>query len=394
MKNYGLSMRNHSLKTNEIIAYTLFTGSCFSLLTLPGNMNCLFIIFISSIPGLLIVKSWLCRLPFFPCAFLSSLIACYGGYLCVYWQGGFPLSYAGAVLIGLFAGGMGLILPAQTTIALKSKIVFPLAFVWSFSIFTAVAARFLFRNHLHLLSAALFTVMLISLFLIKESMISDSYSPAAGKTASPADKKTKKKILSIDLFAMFSGASAAAIVPSVREIISGVKEAAFSVQDTVFPIRETVFPLISPLPLALLVFGFISGPVISAFFVERKGVFNATLFGIFITETCVLCFSLYNRSFVLAYLGCLLFGTSLSFPLAVCPLMSYYLFGPESCIKKTADMLIFLLVGYLAAFPVGIAAKPVFSSSLVLFQTILLLLSSFFAVFSAWKHRLILLQSQ
>ncbi|MFR2965083.1 MAG: hypothetical protein ACLTK0_01000 [Anaerovoracaceae bacterium] len=107
-----------------------------------------------------------------------------------------------------------------------------------------------FRNHLHLLSAALFTVMLISLFLIKESMISDSYSPAAGKTASPADKKTKKKILSIDLFAMFSGASAAAIVPSVREIISGVKEAAFSVQDTVFPIRETVFPLISPLPLA------------------------------------------------------------------------------------------------------------------------------------------------
>ena len=60
MKNYGLSMRNHSLKTNEIIAYTLFTGSCFSLLTLPGNMNCLFIIFISSIPGLLIVKSWLC----------------------------------------------------------------------------------------------------------------------------------------------------------------------------------------------------------------------------------------------------------------------------------------------------------------------------------------------
>lgn len=394
MKNYGLSIRNHSLKTNEIIACTLFTGSCFCLLTLPGDMNCLFIIFVSSIPGLLIVKSWLHRLPFLPCAFLSALIACYGGYLCVYWQGGFPLSYAGAVLIGLFAGGMGLILPAQTTIALKSKIVFPLAFVWIFSIFFAATAKFFFKSRLQMLPAALFALMIFSLLFIKDSPIKAYYSPSAGKTASSADKKTRKKILSIDLFAMFSGASAAAIIPSAREIISGVKEAAFSVQDTVFPIRETAFPLIFPLPLALLVFGFISGPVISAFFAERKGVFNAALFGIFITETCVLCFSLHNRSFVLTYLGCLLFGTSLSFPLAVCPLMSYYLFGPESCIKKTADMLIFLLAGYLAAFPVSIAAKPVFSSSLVLFQTILLLLSSFFAVFSAWKHRLILLQSQ
>ena len=79
--------------------------------------------------------------------------------------------------------------------------------------------------------------------------------------------------------------------------------------------------------------------------------------------------------------------------LILLPILVYYLYGPTEFCERLAQVSL--------AFPIGLATFPLLSKTQLLdpltvnyltFAAMFLLMISFFIIFSAWKHRFILLK--
>ena len=106
-----------------------------------------------------------------------------------------------------------------------------------------------------------------------------------------------------------------------------------------------------------------------------------------------MCFGFETPSLWSFHLGCLALGAALTLLLILLPILVYYLYGPTEFCERLAQ-------GSLA-FPIGLATFPLLSKTQLLdpltvnyltFAAMFLLMISFFIIFSAWKHRFILLK--
>ena len=91
-------------------------------------------------------------------------------------------------------------------------------------------------------------------------------------------------------------------------------------------------------------------------------------------------------------LGNFAFGASLSSLLVICPLMIYYMLGPASYNNNLGRICPFLPLGLMSLFPFSTVENSQLISSPAIFSILLILVISFFIIFSAWKHRFVLLK--
>ncbi len=138
--------------------------------------------------------------------------------------------------------------------------------------------------------------------------------------------------------------------------------------------------------------GTVLGPMVSLFFMYKKGIYNTCILLIFLTEVSLLCSSLYEDYFISNIIAPLFLGVSLTSTLVLCPVITYYLRGPIPFVKAFCAMIIVLFGGLLMANPLSLLPKEIVHSTFFVLTIISLLLGSFFAVFSAWRHRLVLLK--
>ena len=179
--------------------------------------------------------------------------------------------------------------------------------------------------------------------------------------------------------------------------------------------------LLSGLTAALPYLFLAAAPVLTALFVERKGVFSGCVLLIFLCESAVLCLGsaggaaggfvgsaaglmggvsggaaaadvgsrvlpLAGRGLLAAAAGCL--------PV-VLPILTHYLYGSINFLESFGRLVFFLPVGLLASMPFCYLAAEgeLLPEDPVIFLLFLLVLS-FFCIFSAWKHRFIILKNK
>ena len=91
--------------------------------------------------------------------------------------------------------------------------------------------------------------------------------------------------------------------------------------------------------------------------------------------------------------SCTMLALLLVLLLILLPILVYYLYGPTEFCERLAQVSL--------AFPIGLATFPLLSKTQLLdpltvnyltFAAMFLLMISFFIIFSAWKHRFILLK--
>ena len=164
-----------------------------------------------------------------------------------------------------------------------------------------------------------------------------------------------------------------------------------------------------------------ASPVLTALFVERKGVFSGCVLLIFLCESAVLCLGSAGSaadglvgsaagimggvsggaaaadvgSRVLPLAGrCLLAAAAGCLPV-VLPILNHYLYGSISFLESFGRLVFFLPAGLLASMPFCYLAAEgeLLPEDPVIFLLFLLVLS-FFCIFSAWKHRFIILKNK
>lgn len=149
-------------------------------------------------------------------------------------------------------------------------------------------------------------------------------------------------------------------------------------------------------PQQIFIFGLIAGSVLAGLLSEFKGIYSSCIFIIFLAEFSV--FSPDMGSGVWPqYIHAFFCGMFPAAAAAIIPIAVYYIYGPDGynrCLSKVWP-----------ALPLGIAAGGSVSEyfritgagALISHQTYsilltILLVACFFTIFSAWKHRFILLK--
>lgn len=352
-------------------AMCLLTG-CLCLLSFQRDWLSLLLALVSSVAGISLIKLCTVHLSRAVWSLMAAFTACYGVFLTefsssVFW------SYAGSVLAGAAAGGMLFIFPCIAADLLSCKrTVFPFSAVWSISISMTFALR------LSLAGSSYVLIILSFILLLPGSRALKNISFSQPEPVIKQDKRVVKKTAYIKAFALFTGICTALVLSMAAPEISG---------------RQASSPE-TWLPVFLFAAGAATGPVILAFFAGKKGIFGSAILNIFLIETAVMCFSFYDKDSFLLMCGYLSLGLCLSSSVVICPLIAYYLFGPENYANRLCGIFKFLISGYWVILPVNFLEKPVFAFSPAVICTFILLLCSFFTVFSAWKHRLVLLKSQ
>ena len=179
--------------------------------------------------------------------------------------------------------------------------------------------------------------------------------------------------------------------------------------------------LLSGLTAALPYLFLAAAPVLTALFMERKGVFSGCVLLIFLCESAVLCLGSAGSaaggfvgsaaglmggvsggaaaaavgSRVLPLAGrCLLAAAAGCLPV-VLPILTHYLYGSINFLESFGRLVFFLPAGLLASMPFCYLASEgeLLPEDPVIFLLFLLVMS-FFCIFSAWKHRFIILKNK
>ena len=179
--------------------------------------------------------------------------------------------------------------------------------------------------------------------------------------------------------------------------------------------------LLSGLTAALPYLFLAAAPVLTALFMERKGVFSGCVLLIFLCESAVLCLGSAGSaadglvgsaagimggvsggtaaadvgSRVLPLAGRCLLATAAGCLPVVLPILNHYLYGSISFLESFGRLVFFLPAGLLASMPFCYLASEgeLLPEDPVIFLLFLLVMS-FFCIFSAWKHRFIILKNK
>lgn len=319
------------------------------------------------------------QLPFRLWTCLYVLLSCYGFFLFSYWENGF-FAAAGTFLSGLGCSGLAFILPANLIVSwfrysktLLLGAVFSGAFALGF-LWKILLERFTYPA---LAAAGCFMLLGILLFLERPPRFllqeENQPSPASGRRLSRFHLRSTRKVFFYTLiicFALGFGLFLAQSVPSPNRI----------------PAADTDRPL-------FLFCGLMTGPLLSGLFMNRKGVYSGCILLIFLTEVTIMCFGFENRTFLLLQTGYFAVGAALGILPVLLPILTYYLYGPSEFSRRLAQVL--------PAVPAGFVILPLLTClkltdpltlNYLIFAAMFLLMISFFIIFSAWKHRFVLLK--
>ncbi|MBR5517211.1 MAG: hypothetical protein IKU53_04485 [Firmicutes bacterium] len=142
----------------------------------------------------------------------------------------------------------------------------------------------------------------------------------------------------------------------------------------------------------MLLAGIILGPSIILALVSKKGIYSGCVLLIFMSEISLMCISLYSHMAYGPLLGFIGFGLLITSTLTLCPILTYYMLGPTDFSNNYARVIKSLFMGFAPSFLLSKCPLYIINSPEFIFAVIFLLLGSFFAVFSAWNNRLVLLK--
>ena len=303
---------------------------------------------------------------------LCGVIFCYGAFLVLYWSGT-PFAAVGSALSGLATGGLMFLLPANIIIHwFRVSKALMLGVIWSISLILGVFWKMaLERNtYLSLFMSALFILSGTLFFLEKPPYFMENDFIKKPKSLQRRRRNSSIKItafsfilsISLGVFSCFISASSGKI-----SVLTG---------DNLFFLA-----------------GLTLGPIVSSLFIEKKGIYSGCILNIFAAEISIMCsgFSEAYKWFPsLAMFSC---GFCLSMMTVILPILTYYLYGPAGYSKNLLHVLFPVPMGILLTTPINYFNLIEETSLIgVTIGSLLLLVVGFFTVFSAWKHRLVLLK--
>lgn len=290
------------------------------------------------------------------------------------WAGG-AAQVIGIAFVGLYAGGLIAIVPANLLISwFKASKTLLMGIVFSISIILGIPFAALMERHTYpALALGLLAMLTGCLFCLQRPPL------FLGMPVLYHDKKFKlmKRPTVIKLFIFVMAVSFAAGLSLFNSV-------------TAKPFNHLISTEL------IFILGLSAGAFAAGLISEFKSIYSGCILIIFLAELSVFSFDGGSASFQI-YVNVFSQGMFLSAMTAVIPIAVYYICGPadyNSCLCKVW-----------AAFPLGLASAGalVFAGSASIGTSILmsqkasiclmaLLIASFFTIFSTWKHRFVLLK--
>ncbi len=318
-------------------------------------------------------------LPFRLWTGMHVLLSCYGFFLFSYWENG-SFAVLGTFLTGLGCGGLALILPANLIVSwFRFSKTLLLGLVWSGAFVLGLLWKILLERITYpaLLSAG--GLMLIGVLLFLERpprfLMQNGLqpSPASGQRLCRFRSRSARKVFFYTLIISFA-----------------LGFGLFLAQDGAQTERLPAAPAMGSVFLSG---GLLIGPLLSGLFINRKGVYSGCVLLIFLTEVTIMCFGFENGAPLFLRIGYTAVGAALGMLPVLLPILTYYLYGPAEFSTRLAQVL--------PAVPAGLSAVPLLTVvpfldpltvNYLTFAAMFLLMISFFIIFSAWKHRFVLLK--
>ena len=138
--------------------------------------------------------------------------------------------------------------------------------------------------------------------------------------------------------------------------------------------------------------GILTGPALISLFLCRKGAYSMAVFLIFLCEVAVACAGFYNNNILMYATGHFAFSAAISSLTVACPQIVYHMMGSVSYNKNFCITAVSLALGLLAACQPESTANEDLKSYQSVIIFLFLLVIGFFTIFSAWKHRFVLLK--
>lgn len=318
-------------------------------------------------------------LPFRLWTGLYVLLCCGGFFLCVSEENGLPV-LAGVLLAGLGYGGLALILPANLIVSwFRFSKTLLLGLVWSGAFAFGLLWKILLERITYpaLLSAGALMLLGVLFFLERPPrfLLQNGLqpSPASGRRLSRFRSRSARKVFFYTLIISFA--------------------LSFGLFLAQYGLQAERLPAVTPAGSVFWFGGLLIGPLLAGLFINQKGVYSGCVLLIFLTEVTIMCFGFENDAPLFLRIGYTAVGAALGMLPVLLPILAYYLYGPAEFSERLAQVLL--------AVPAGLAAVPLLTFMRFLdpltvnyltFAAMFLLMISFFIIFSAWKHRFVLLK--
>ena len=312
---------------------------------------------------------------------LCGFFFCYGLFLITLHHASLT-SMIGAILAGSGWAGLIFVFPPVLTLPwLCDSKILNLGFLWAASFLLAFLWKSFFQLTPYLaLSAAFLMILLAACFLHTPKFHQKAHNPL-----------TQDREIAFFRPAAFLSAIAAALGLSVSLY-------QFSDQNTII-VGNPVAGDGASLPQLVGTFLFhlliCMIPLGSALFIEKKGIFSICILLVFFCEASTFFFSAFPIFSPFFLLGkCLCLAAIAAVPVVI-PILVYYLYGPVNYYENYGRIIFFLPAGLVAVLPFQyLTAVGAISRSHLVVLLLLLLFLGFFSIFSAWKHRFVILKNK
>lgn len=334
----------------------------------------LLLFLISLLAGLLFAPVFYDFLPFRVWISISCLFSIYG---CILAKTGteLPATAIGICLSGMFASGLLTVLPSSMVTGWFRMSKLPVfSVVWSVSVVLAVLWFFLLQYNFSLYSLWGILFMLSgAIFFLEEPPFPAIPTNLSVSVFHPHFLKNQERnLLRTHIFF-------AIISFSLGNCLQLADWPAL-----MQPENKTVSTFFPPLLLLLAAFA----PYIAGAFISKKGIFSQCILQIFLAETAVMCFSS-SGSLKLHIAGLLVLILCFMMLFVTLPILIYYLYGPANYPRRSCSVWRAVPTGFLASFLcTKSSVSGYYQVEALSLSALGLLVFSFFAIFSAWKHRL------
>lgn len=332
------------------------------------------VLLLSSVIGIPIARSFYNCLSFRFWVCFTGLVANYAMFLSVYWKNT-PIEYIGSILLGASAGGLLFVLAPNIIVGwfrISKTLVFGLVFSLSALFGFGFASLLAFRPFVAILCSVILMLLSSMVFLDEPILINFE------ENMSHSSHARKSRVKSC-LFFLFIAVSVAVVCR-------------IGYMDVLYSIGSVYSLSYDKAGILLIHGGMVLGPALVALFTDKKGIYSGCILLLFLSEISVMSVGFYKTGTFMAYVGCFVFGALLTSAPIICSLLTYYLLGPAAFHQNLCRVMIFFPLGLASLLLMTNVEYVAFESYPVVIGTLAMLVVGFFTVFSAWKHRLVLLK--
>lgn len=306
---------------------------------------------------------------------INTLFTIYAMYLIFFWSRT-PIEFIGAIILGISGGYLLTTLPyILVADFFPSEKASTLGKILLFS--TSLTCFFFYAlkpNIALLMAVSSISILSGSFFLFKTiTKLKKAEIAIQNQPLPPIPKETKrqrKNRIKISIFFLFIALSAG-LTARIKYIAPQSEQANYS---------------------WLLIAGLLLSPIITSLFINRKGIYSGCILLIFLAEFSLTAAGLYLTSPLISQLGDLTFGLLLPALAITCPVLTFYMLGPAAFGTNISRVIVALPIGFSAVIPLYTIETRALLASPIIYLCLFLLVCSFFTIFSAWSHRLILLK--